>query len=103
MLFCFFYCSNFKSDKCKSTLNVLVFLCEAFIKWWLLLYVFFSYDHPDILAGQGACALEIAEQVQGIDAVVIPVGGGGLIAGCAVAFKALHPGIEVIVSWTFYH
>lgn len=45
--------------------------------------------------------MEIAEQVDNIDAVVIPVGGGGLIAGCAVAFKALHPHIEVIVSSSF--
>ncbi|XP_057311206.1 L-threonine ammonia-lyase-like isoform X1 [Hydractinia symbiolongicarpus] len=55
-----------------------------------------GYDHPDILAGQGSCGLEIAEQVDDIDAVVIPVGGGGLIAGCAVALKALHPNIEII-------
>lgn len=60
--------------------------------------MFHRYDHPDILAGQGACALEVADQVDNIDAVVIPIGGGGLIAGCAVAFKALHPNIEVIVS-----
>ena len=60
---------------------------------------FFSYDHPHILAGAGACALEIIDQVQDIDAVVIPIGGGGLIAGCAVAFKALNPNIEVIVGF----
>lgn len=55
-----------------------------------------GYDHPDILAGQGTCALEILEQVDKIDAIVIPIGGGGLIAGCAVAIKSLHPDIEVI-------
>lgn len=43
--------------------------------------------------------MEIAEQVDDIDAVVIPVGGGGLIAGCSVALKALHPNIEIIVSF----
>lgn len=43
-----------------------------------------GYDHRHILAGQGTCALEIVEQVKGIDAVIVPVGGGGLIAGeCA--------------------
>lgn len=55
-----------------------------------------GYDHPHILAGQGTCGLEIAEQVDNIDAVVIPVGGGGLIAGCAVALKALQPNIQII-------
>ena len=57
----------------------------------------FRFDHPLIIAGQGTCGLEIAEQVQDIDAVVIPVGGGGLLAGCAVALKTLHPDIKIIV------
>ena len=43
----------------------------------------------------GTCALEIAEQVPDVHAVVIPVGGGGFIAGCAVALKGLHPNIQV--------
>lgn len=55
-----------------------------------------GYDHPHILAGQGVCALEIAEQVENIDAIVVPIGGGGLIAGCAVALKHLYPNVEVI-------
>jgi len=55
-----------------------------------------GYDHPHILAGQGTMGLEIAEQVEEIDAVVIPVGGGGLLAGCAVALKTLHPHIQII-------
>lgn len=59
----------------------------------------FRYDHPHILAGQGTCGLEIAEQVENIDAVVIPVGGAGLIAGCAVALKALQPNLKIIVSF----
>jgi threonine dehydratase len=58
----------------------------------------FRYDHPLILAGQGTLALEIMEQVQNIDAVIIPVGGGGLIAGAALAFKTLKPEIQIIVS-----
>lgn len=55
------------------------------------------FDHPDVLAGQGSVALEIMEQVSDIDAVVIPTGGGGLLAGCAVALKELKPNIKVIV------
>ena len=65
----------------------------------MLLLFLHSFDHPDILAGAGACALEIMEQVNDIDAIVIPIGGGGLIAGCSVAFKSLNPNIEIIVSW----
>lgn len=57
-----------------------------------------SYDHPHILAGQGTCGLEIIEDVPDVDAVVIPVGGGGLIAGIAVAIKSLNSDIQIIVS-----
>lgn len=60
-----------------------------------LLYIN-GYDHPHILAGQGTMGLEIVEQVPNIDAVVVPVGGGGLIAGVALAVKALYPQIQVI-------
>ncbi|KAF5301204.1 hypothetical protein FQA39_LY10790 [Lamprigera yunnana] len=55
-----------------------------------------GYDHPDIMAGQGTLGLEIVEQVQDIDAVVIPIGGGGLIAGAALAIKTLYPHIKII-------
>ncbi|XP_076057757.1 uncharacterized protein LOC143035096 [Oratosquilla oratoria] len=60
-----------------------------------LLYIN-GYDHPHILAGQGTMGLEIVEQVNNIDAVVIPVGGGGLIAGVALAVKSLYPNVQVI-------
>ena len=59
------------------------------------------YDHPHILAGQGTMGLEIIEQVPDVDAVVIPVGGGGLIAGVALAVKSLRPNVKIIVSYTF--
>merc|ERR1711994_337526 len=51
---------------------------------------------PNILAGAGTMGLEIIEQVPDVEAVVIPVGGGGLIAGCAVALKTMNPNIEII-------
>ncbi|GAA0497221.1 serine/threonine dehydratase [Paractinoplanes deccanensis] len=54
------------------------------------------YEHPDVIAGQGTAALELLEETGELDAIVVPVGGGGLIAGSAVAAKGLHPGIEVI-------
>ena len=56
------------------------------------------YDHPAILAGAGTMGLEIMEQVKDVDAVIIPVGGGGLIAGVSVAVKTLSPSTFVIVS-----
>nr|XP_023014807.1 uncharacterized protein LOC111504479 isoform X2 [Leptinotarsa decemlineata] len=55
-----------------------------------------GYDNPQIIAGQGTVGLEIMEQVQDIDAVVVPTGGGGLLAGVAVAIKTLNPQIKVI-------
>jgi threonine dehydratase len=58
-----------------------------------------GYDHPHIMAGQGTIGLEIIEQVPNPDAVIIPVGGGGLIAGIAVAIKSLSPHTQIIVSW----
>ncbi|OAD56869.1 L-threonine dehydratase catabolic TdcB [Eufriesea mexicana] len=55
-----------------------------------------GYDHPDIMAGQGTLGLEIVEQVSNIDAVIVPIGGGGLIAGVALAVKTLHPNVTII-------
>lgn len=54
------------------------------------------YDDPLVIAGQGTIALEMLEQVPGLDALVVPVGGGGLIAGMATAAKALRPTIRII-------
>jgi threo-3-hydroxy-L-aspartate ammonia-lyase len=54
------------------------------------------YDDPLVMAGQGTAALELLDDVDGLDVLVVPVGGGGLIAGCATAATALRPGIRVI-------
>jgi threonine dehydratase len=53
------------------------------------------FDHPKIIAGQGTAALELLEDQPGLDALVVCVGGGGLLAGCATAAKALRPDIRV--------
>ncbi|MFO0988665.1 MAG: threonine ammonia-lyase [Alphaproteobacteria bacterium] len=53
------------------------------------------YDDPEIIAGQGTIALEMLEGGEALDALVVPVGGGGLISGIAVAAKALRPAIAV--------
>ncbi len=58
-----------------------------------------GYDHPDIIAGQGTIALEIIEQVPDVDAIIVPTGGGGLLAGIAVAAKSIRPDILIIVSF----
>ncbi|MCC6464133.1 MAG: threo-3-hydroxy-L-aspartate ammonia-lyase [Planctomycetes bacterium] len=54
------------------------------------------YDHPHIVAGQGTAALELVQETAGLDAVLAPVGGGGLLSGTAVATKGLLPGARVI-------
>ena len=55
-----------------------------------------GYDDPAIIAGQGTMGIEIVEQVPNLDAVVIPVGGGGLLAGVALAVKTLRPQAKVV-------
>ncbi|MDQ2660197.1 MAG: threonine ammonia-lyase [Verrucomicrobiota bacterium] len=55
-----------------------------------------GYDDPAIIAGQGTAGAEIVEQVPDLDAVVVPVGGGGLLAGIALAVKTLRPQAKVI-------
>ena len=53
------------------------------------------FDDEDVIAGQGTIGLEIAEQIKDADAVIVPVGGGGLISGVAFAIKSLNPKIRV--------
>jgi threonine dehydratase len=53
------------------------------------------YDDPLVIAGQGTCAMEMLEDVPQLDALIVPVGGGGLISGCAIAAKAIKPSIEI--------
>lgn len=53
------------------------------------------YDHPDVMAGQGTAALELLQETGLLDALLVCVGGGGLISGCAVAAQALSPGVAV--------
>jgi threonine dehydratase len=53
------------------------------------------FDHPMIIAGQGTAALEFMEQAPELDALITPIGGGGLLSGCAVAAKGVNPKIRV--------
>jgi threonine dehydratase len=61
------------------------------------------YDDPRIIAGQGTVALEMLDEVPDLDVLVVPIGGGGLIAGCAVAARGRNPAIEIVgVECTLY-
>lgn len=54
------------------------------------------YDDVEVIAGQGTCGLEIMQDLPDADAIVVPVGGGGLIAGIATAAKALNPRVRIV-------
>lgn len=53
------------------------------------------YDHPWTIAGQGTVALEFVSEVADLDALVVPIGGGGLISGCSIAAHAILPNIRI--------
>lgn len=59
----------------------------------------YTFIHPfndeDVIAGQGTIALEIADQLPDLDAVIVPIGGGGLISGIALAIKSINPSVKV--------
>lgn len=59
---------------------------------------YLRFDHPHIIAGQGTIMLEILKQIGNVDAVIVPVGGGGLISGVAIAAKKINPQIQIIVK-----
>jgi threonine dehydratase len=54
------------------------------------------YDDPRIISGQGTIALEMLEEAPDLDTLVVPIGGGGLIAGCAIAAQAKKPSIQIV-------
>jgi len=66
-------------------------LCEAGGLVWVP-----PFDHPDVIAGQGTVALELIEDVPGLDDIVVPIGGGGLIAGMAVALAEVAPAATIV-------
>lgn len=56
------------------------------------------YDHPDVIAGQGTTALELLEQAPQLEAIIAPVGGGGLLSGMSVAAAGLAPSIRILAA-----
>ncbi|WP_235753872.1 threonine/serine dehydratase [Psychrobacillus sp. INOP01] len=67
-----------------------------FIKEHKLIYIDAYYSDPQIYGGQGTVAIELLEQNSDIDTIVVPIGGGGLITGIAVAAKTIKPEIRII-------
>jgi threonine dehydratase len=57
-----------------------------------------SFENPDVIAGQGTAAVELLEDVPELDVVMCPVGGGGLLAGTAVAAKSMRPAVKVVAA-----
>ncbi len=53
------------------------------------------FDHPWTIAGQGTAALELLEQAPGLDAIIGPIGGGGLLSGCAIIARSIDPRIRI--------
>jgi threonine dehydratase len=54
------------------------------------------FDHPDVIAGQATCGLEILEDAPEVDTILVPTGGGGLLAGISAAVSAIKPSVRVI-------
>lgn len=54
------------------------------------------FDHPDVIAGQGTCGVEILEAWPHVETILVPVGGGGLLAGICVAVAGMHPEVKVV-------
>ena len=54
------------------------------------------FNHPNVIAGQGTIAVELLDECPQLDAIIVPLGGGGLISGIAIAAKALKPSIKII-------
>jgi threonine dehydratase len=56
------------------------------------------YNDPRVIAGQGTCSRELVEQVEGLDAVVAPIGGGGMISGTCLSLSNIAPGIKIYAA-----
>lgn len=74
-------------------------MCEMFESGFLI----FRYDHPNVIAASGSIGLEILDQLPSIDAIILPIGGGGLIAGVATAIKQVKPGVLIYVTTSTYY
>lgn len=81
------YCGTTSAERIPRAITLAEELNGVFIP---------PYDHPDIIAGQGTVGLEILEQIENVDTVIVPVGGGGLSSGVLTAIKEKKPNIRVV-------
>ena len=56
------------------------------------------YNDPRVIAGQGTCSRELVEQVEGLDAVIAPIGGGGMVSGTCLTLSTIAPGIQIFAA-----
>ncbi len=56
------------------------------------------YNHPDVIAGQGTAALELLEEIPDLDAIVAPIGGGGLMSGTCITARGIDPGVRLFAA-----
>jgi threonine dehydratase len=56
------------------------------------------FNNPNVIAGQGTIVLELISQVKDLDAIIVPVGGGGMLTGCSIAAKSLNPDIKIFAA-----
>lgn len=56
------------------------------------------YNDPRVIAGQGTCSRELMEQVDGLDAVIAPIGGGGMISGCCLTLSTIAPNVDIYAA-----
>ncbi len=56
------------------------------------------FNHPDVIAGQGTCGLELLDEVPDLDAIIAPIGGGGLMSGICIAARGLNPTIRLFAA-----
>src|SRR3954471_3885973 len=69
--------------------------CRAYVEEKGATFVH-PFEDPRVIAGQGTIGLELADQVENVDTVVIPIGGGGLASGIALALRAVKPGLRIV-------
>ncbi len=56
------------------------------------------YNDPRVIAGQGTCSRELVEQVEGLDAVIAPIGGGGMVSGTCLTLSSIAPGVQIYAA-----
>lgn len=83
-----------KITLCEPTLAAREAVCQALVEKTLATLIH-PFENEHVVAGQGTAAIELIEDVADLDAIIGPVGGGGLLAGTAIAAKALRPAIKV--------